>query len=92
MSQDLLLFCQMTNTHINSNFFALNRVHKDLGRYWICFHLLFSRKSFLLEGDLVTTTLVNPYPYCWERTLFLLMQLVAASGLAVTRARKQDYF
>ncbi len=36
--------------------------------------------------------IVYPYPYCWERTLFLLIEkLVAASGRVVTRVRKQDY-
>ncbi len=43
------------------------------------------RKSFLLEGDSVTTTIVNPYPYCCERTLFFLIELETASGQAVTR-------
>jgi len=27
--------------------------------------------SSLLGGDSVATTVVNPHPYCWERTLFL---------------------
>ena len=92
MSQDLFLLCRMTNTRLDINSFIANKVHNNFGRYWICFHFLFSRKSFLLEGDSVTTTIVDPYPYCWERTLFLLIKLVAASGRAVTRARKQDYY
>jgi hypothetical protein len=41
------------------------------------------KKFFLLEDDSVTTTIVYPYPYCWERTLFLL------TGLRQKTIRKQ---
>ena len=82
-----------TNSHcvflIYFSHYQINQIRIRAELDLLSFFLII--ESFLLEDDSVTTTIVYPYPYRWERTLFLLIKLVAASGRAVTRVRKQDY-
>ena len=46
----------------------------------------------MLEDDSVTTTIVNPYPYCWERTLFLLIQISSSIRASSYQGQKAGLF